>query len=143
MAPRSPSPRAGGTGAASKPRVEVPPSSTANSTLTSAGTGAQHNPIYRDTSAEYLAVRRSDLREIARFGWLEEGTGAAGMFFIAGAVWMAATLFFDHLDNPGKYWPGYLFCIACIFFGGVLIWVAHSHFSMREKRIRDYFEAPQ
>ena len=85
-------------------------------------------------------MRRSDLREIARFGWLQEGAGAMGMFFIAGAVWMAATLFFDHIENPGKYWPGYLFCFACIGFGGVLLWVAHSHFKMREDRIRDIFK---
>ena len=107
---------------------------------TSGAAGAQHTPTYINTTSEYVAVRRSDLREIAKFGWLEEGAGACGMFFIAGAVWMAATLFFDHLDHWRDYWPGYVFCGVCITFGVVLIWIAHSHFKLREQRISDYFE---
>ena len=95
--------RADGTGGKSKSRVKVPELLQVGSAAsTSGGSGAQHHPIYRDTRAEYVAMRRSDLREIARFGWLGEGAGAAGMFFIAGAVWMAVTIFFDHFDQPGN-----------------------------------------
>ena len=106
---------------------------------TSGAAGAQHTPTYIHSTAEYIAVRRSDLRDIAKFGWLEEGVGAWGMFFIAGPVWMAAALFFDHLDHWQNYWAGYLFCLVCIIFGSVLIWIAHSHFQLREKRISVYF----
>jgi hypothetical protein len=125
--PRSPSSRGSGVGNKPSTKVVGTPS---EPTDNPAGTGAQHNPVYRDTSAEYMAVRHSDLREIARFGWLEEGVGAAGMFFVSGAAWMAATVFFDHLDSPGKYWPGYLFCLARVLFGVVLLWIAHSHFTI-------------
>ena len=52
---------------------------------------------------------------------------------------MAATIFFDHLDEPGKYLPAYLFGLVCVGFGSVLVWIAHNHFTMRKQRINDYF----
>jgi hypothetical protein len=104
-----------------------------------AGTGARHHPTYVDTQAEYVAVRKSDLRDISQFGWLEEGAGAVGVFFISGAFWLAITLCVEHSDQLAKYLFGFIFCGICILFGVVLVWIAHSHFKMRRTKIEGYF----
>ena len=85
-------------------------------------------------------MRRSDLREIAKFGWLEEGIGAAGTFFVSGAFWTLATLLIEHYGAWEEHWAGFGLCVICIIFGAVLLWIARSHFQMREDRINDYFE---
>jgi hypothetical protein len=84
-------------------------------------------------------VRRSDLRELTELGWLQEGLGAAGVFFFSGAFWLAATLAVEHSGNLENYWAGFGFCGLSMLFGTVLIWVAHRHFRMRESRITGYF----
>jgi hypothetical protein len=101
--------------------------------------GALHTPSYVHSTAEYVAVRRSDLREMAEFGWLEEGAGAIGVFFFSGAFWLAVTLLVEHWEDLGKYWSGFLLCLLSVFFGLSLIWIAHRHFKLREQRINDYF----
>lgn len=106
----------------------------------SSSSGAQHNPTYVHSTAEYVAVRRSDLREIAQFGWLEEGVGAAGVFFFSGAFWLALTLLAENFDDLKKYVPWFVICLVSILFGAVLLWIAHRHFIMRQQRIEDYFK---
>jgi len=85
-------------------------------------------------------VRRGDLREIADFGWLEQGAGAAGMFFLSGAFWLALSLLVEHSGELSNYWAGFVICGLSMLFGAVLVWVAHRHFRMRENRINDYFK---
>jgi hypothetical protein len=109
----------------------------------SGGAGAQHTPIYRDSSAEYVAVRKSDLREISQFGWLEEGAGAAGMFFLSGGFWLAAALLVEHSNELEKYGAGFGLCALSVIFGVVLMWIARNHFQMREQRISDYFKTTE
>jgi len=82
-------------------------------------------------------VRRSDLREISTFGWLEEGAGAIGMFFLSGAIWVAVSVAIEHWADLEKYKWAFAFCGLC---GIAALWIAHKHFQMREDRITDYFE---
>ena len=103
------------------------------------GTGARHMPTYLDTQAEYIAVRKNDLEEIGEFGWLQEGAGAAGMFFFSGAFWLAANILVEHFGALDKYVGGFAFCAISTLFGIVLLWIAKKHFSMRDARIQDYF----
>jgi hypothetical protein len=135
---RRPSVRAGG-GASPQSSVLAPPLQPSPGISASGGTGAQHNPIYLDSSAEYVAVRKSDLRELSTFGWLQEGAGAVGMFFVSGAFWLAITLVVEHAPELSKYWPAFVLCLLSILFGGVLLWISHRHFQMRDARINDYF----
>ena len=88
-------------------------------------------------------MRKNDLREIAKFGWLEEGAGAAGMFFLSGAFWALFSLVIEHHDHLADYWAGEALCVIAMIFGGVLVWLAHAHFKMREERIKDIFEAEE
>lgn len=101
--------------------------------------GAQHTPTYIHSTAEYVAVRKSDLREISEFGWLEEGAGAVGLFFFSGAFWLAVTLLSEHSTNLKTYLPWFGVCLLSMLFGVALLWIAHSHFKMRKNRIDDYF----
>jgi hypothetical protein len=43
--------------------------------------GARHIPHYLDRHEDYVTVSGPFLRELSTFGWLQEGLGAAGMFF--------------------------------------------------------------
>lgn len=131
-------PIAGAQGALQVQPAPQPLPAPANST-TSGGTGAQHNPTYQDTTAEYIAVRKSDLRELSTFGWLEEGIGGVGMFFLSGAFWLAADLVAEHSDNLFAYKISLGFCAMCLILGGIFIWIAHVHFKLKRQRIDDYF----
>jgi hypothetical protein len=103
--------------------------------------GARHTPQYRDTSEEYLPVRRSDLREISNFSWLEHGLGGIGMFFVSGAFWLLPVIFIEHgKDMKDHHWAWVGTCLLSIVFGLVLLWISHRHFKMREQRINDYFK---
>jgi hypothetical protein len=137
---RNPTSREGGAGSRTNSKIQTLAPRQAPRVNASAGTGAQHHPIYQDTVAEYIPVRRSDLREISEFRWLETGTGAAGMFFLSGAFWLAVTLLVEHQDDLGKYIGGFALCTLSVLFGLALLYIAHRHFKMRETRIRGYFE---
>jgi hypothetical protein len=111
---------------------------------TAAGTTAKksskHVPTYQDSTAGYIAVRKTDLREISKFGWLEEGIGAGGMFFLSGAFWAFFALVIEHHDHLADYWAGELLCLLSMIFGGVLVWLAHVHFAMRTDKIQAIFD---
>jgi len=109
-----------------------------------AGSGSAFNMRYLNRAEDVVPVMRRDLREIGEFGVLEEGAGAVGMFFVSGAFWLLATIVIEHYDNMKTiHWAGIAFCVVCMVFGGVLLWVARRHFRLRDDRIRDLFNEPR
>lgn len=106
------------------------------------GSGSQFKHRYYDRTEDVVPVTRSDLREIAEFGWLEEGVGAAGMFFASGAFWQLPVIFVEHgNDMKGAHWAWVGACVLSIAFGGVLLWIASRHFKMRDQRVKHYFKS--
>jgi len=103
--------------------------------------GARHIPHYHDLHEDYVPVNRPLLRDLSSYGWLQEGVGAAGMFFFSGAFWLLATILFEHGNELPKYAPWILLCVVCILFGGVLMWVGYYHFKLKQDRIRDIFHS--
>ena len=102
--------------------------------------GARIDNHYIHRTEDAIAVRRSDLHEISKFGWLEEGCGASGVFFFSGAFWLLVTLLAEHMSEYHAYIPWFILCFVCMVFGAVLIWLAHNHFTMRQLRIAAYFD---
>lgn len=101
--------------------------------------GARHIPHYYDQHEDYVPVSRPLLRELSTFGWLQEGAGAAGMFFFSGAFWLFATLVYEHGVHLSEYVPWVLMCVISMLFGAVLIWVGYRHFKLKQDRIQDIF----
>jgi len=64
------------------------------------------------------------------------------MFFVSGAFWLLPVIFIEHAKDMKDHWAWVGMCLLSIVFGGVLLWVSHRHFKMRERRIKDYFEDP-
>lgn len=90
--------------------------------------GARHIAHYHDQHEDYIPVSRSLLRELSSFGWLQEGAGAAGMFFFSGAFWLLITLLAEHSSELDQFAAWIAFCGISILFGGVLIWIGYRHF---------------
>ena len=101
--------------------------------------GARHIPHYHDQHEDYVPVSRPLLNELSTFGWLQEGAGAAGMFFFSGAFWLFVTMISEHSDALEKFAPWLLLCIVSMLFGAVLIWVGYRHFILKQDRIREIF----
>ena len=105
----------------------------------SGGAGARHIPHYVDLHEDYVPVSRPLLKELSTFGWLQEGAGAAGMFFFSGAFWLLATMLYEHGFHLSEYLPWALTCILSMLFGGVLMWISYWHFKLKQNRIEDIF----
>jgi hypothetical protein len=121
------------------PEPEAPPAARQGGSGYLAPSGARHIPHYHDLHEDYVPVSRPILRELSTFGWLQEGAGAAGMFFFSGAFWLFITMIFEHFDELKKYVPWLLLCIICMLFGAVLVWVGYRHFQLKQARIQDIF----
>lgn len=101
------------------------------------GAGSRHLPEYEDTQAKYVSVRRSDLEALSTLGWLQEGCGAAGTFFLSGGFWVFLPLLVDHWSNLGDHKTGLLVSGLSVLFGIILIWIAHSHLQIRRNKITE------
>ena len=84
-------------------------------------------------------MSRAKLREISTFGWLQEGIGALGVFFVSGAFWTFITLISEHSDEWRKYLPWFILCGCLVVAGLGLIWVGYRHFKLKQDCIEEIF----
>jgi hypothetical protein len=101
------------------------------------GTGARYIPHYHDRHEDHVSVSPSDLRRLSDFALLQEGVGAAGVFFLSGAFWLLVTLLAEHWKEYIQYMPWFVTCVISILFGAVLMWVGWVNFNQKRRLIKD------
>jgi hypothetical protein len=87
---------------------------------------------------DYVYVTRNDLREIKTFGWLHQSLMGVGTFFFSGAFWLLIELLAHQEHVTFTAWMG--MCLLSIAFGAALIVVGLCIFSLKQKKIDNYFE---
>jgi hypothetical protein len=92
---------------------------------------------YHDQYEDYVSMSRPLLRELSSFGWLQEWSGAGGMFFFSGAFWLLVAILAEHGSELGKYAPWLVVCLLSIVFGCILIWIGYVNFQIKQGRIQD------
>jgi hypothetical protein len=89
---------------------------------------------------EYALVTRPDLEEIADFGRFEHLLTGVGTFFAGGAFWQGVSIIVEQQKFALTPWLGV--DLLAMFVGGLLFFVGHGMYRIKQRKIKKYFPSP-